>query len=39
MYYKIDEYTPQPKERKGHWLGISYHIGDKLTCNIYFPDT
>ena len=31
IYYKFDEYTHQPKERKGHWLGISHHVGDKLT--------
>ena len=39
IYYKIDECTPQPKERKGHLLGISHHVGDKLTFYIFCPDT
>ena len=39
IYNKVDEYTPQPRERKVHCLGISHHVGDKLSCYAYFPDT
>ena len=35
IYFKTDEYTPNSKERKGNWLGVSLHIGDKLTYFIY----
>ena len=39
IYFEIDECTPQPKERKGHRLCISHHVGDKLTFYIYCSDT
>ena len=35
IYYKINEYTPNPKERKGHWLVISHHVGEKLIFCLY----
>ena len=35
IYFKTNEYTPDTKERKGHWLGVSSHVGDKLTYYIY----
>ena len=37
--FQKNEYTPDTKERKGHWLGVSPHVGDKLTYYIYCPDT
>ena len=39
VYYKIDEGTPNIKESKGHWMGISPHVRDILTFYIYCPDT
>ena len=39
IHFKTDEYTLNKKERKGHWLDVSPHVGDKLTYFIYCPDT
>ena len=39
IYFKTNEYTPDTKERKGHWLRVPPHVGDKLTYFIYCPDT
>ena len=30
---------PNSKERKGYWMGVSHHVGDKHTYIIYCPDT
>ena len=35
----VDEKTPKSKERKGRWLGLSHHVGDKLTYHVYCEDT
>ena len=35
IYYLVDEKTPNSKERKGHWMGVSHNVGDKLTHTIF----
>ena len=39
IYFLVDEKTPKSKERKGRWLGLSHHVGDKLTYHIQCKDT
>ena len=39
VYFLTDEKTPNSKERKGRWMGISPNVGDCLTYYIYCEDT
>ena len=39
VYFLTDEKTPKSKEQKGRWLGLSHHVGDKLTYFIYCEHT
>ena len=37
IYFKVDESTPSTKELPGYWLGVSKHVGDAMTFEIYSP--
>jgi len=39
VYFKVDDQSPGSKEAPGYWLGISEHVGDLMTYDIWSDTT
>ena len=39
VYFKLNDEDRQSPEKKGHWVGVSEHVGDALAFKIWDPDT